>query len=167
MLLHICFSSSVFCARCLEFLFHAWVGIFCWLKLHFWVIFTPLSLHTCSVYADGSICLDILQNQWSPIYDVAAILTSIQVCWCVTSHPISATVLESHAISLSILAFFLICSHCSVIQIPTHQPIQKPHDCLVRTSVSTTGRFVRLLSKAGQQTKLSDRCSEQCSRFSR
>ncbi|KAI4998639.1 hypothetical protein ZWY2020_053981 [Hordeum vulgare] len=30
------------------------------------------------VYADGSICLDILQNQWSPIYDVAAILTSIQ-----------------------------------------------------------------------------------------
>lgn len=34
-----------------------------------------------SVYADGSICLDILQNQWSPIYDVAAILTSIQVSW--------------------------------------------------------------------------------------
>lgn len=34
-----------------------------------------------SVYADGSICLDILQNQWSPIYDVAAILTSIQVYW--------------------------------------------------------------------------------------
>ncbi|CAL5418259.1 unnamed protein product [Camellia sinensis] len=31
------------------------------------------------VYADRSICLDILQNQWSPIYDVAAILTSIQV----------------------------------------------------------------------------------------
>ncbi|CAL5415616.1 unnamed protein product [Camellia sinensis] len=31
------------------------------------------------VYADGSICLGILQNQWSPIYDVAAILTSIQV----------------------------------------------------------------------------------------
>ena len=36
-----------------------------------------ISLFT--VYADGSICLDILQNQWSPIYDVAAILTSIQV----------------------------------------------------------------------------------------
>ena len=34
----------------------------------------------CSVYADGGICLDILQNRWSPTYDVSAILTSIQVC---------------------------------------------------------------------------------------
>ncbi|KPP79670.1 hypothetical protein Z043_100727 [Scleropages formosus] len=33
----------------------------------------------CSVvYADGSICLDILQNRWSPTYDVSSILTSIQ-----------------------------------------------------------------------------------------
>ena len=43
-----------------------------------------------AVYADGSICLDILQNQWSPIYDVAAILTSIQVYFAntiyITSH---------------------------------------------------------------------------------
>lgn len=39
-----------------------------------------------SVYADGSICLDILQNQWSPIYDVAAILTSIQVSVLVYCH---------------------------------------------------------------------------------
>ena len=26
-----------------------------------------------NVYADGAICLDILQNQWSPIYDIAAL----------------------------------------------------------------------------------------------
>eukprot|EP00920_Eleutheroschizon_duboscqi_P040251 GHVT01096495.1.p1 GENE.GHVT01096495.1~~GHVT01096495.1.p1 ORF type:complete len:215 (-),score=43.99 GHVT01096495.1:866-1510(-) len=31
-----------------------------------------------NVYNDGNICLDILQNQWSPIYDISAILTSIQ-----------------------------------------------------------------------------------------
>ena len=32
-----------------------------------------------AVYADGNICLDILQNTWSPVYDVLALLTSIQV----------------------------------------------------------------------------------------
>lgn len=35
-----------------------------------------------NVYADGGICLDILQNRWSPTYDVSAILTSIQVIQC-------------------------------------------------------------------------------------
>ncbi|KAF8127573.1 ubiquitin conjugating enzyme, partial [Boletus edulis] len=31
-----------------------------------------------NVYANGELCLDIPQNRWSPTYDVAAILTSIQ-----------------------------------------------------------------------------------------
>ncbi|NXC13805.1 UBE2A enzyme, partial [Corythaeola cristata] len=40
--------------------------------------FKPLFLNLFLVYADGSICLDILQNRWSPTYDVSSILTSIQ-----------------------------------------------------------------------------------------
>merc|ERR1719461_1359736 len=31
-----------------------------------------------NIYANGAICLDILQHNWSPIYDISAILTSIQ-----------------------------------------------------------------------------------------
>jgi len=31
-----------------------------------------------NVYGTGELCLDILQNRWSPTYDVSAILTSIQ-----------------------------------------------------------------------------------------
>merc|ERR1719336_947910 len=31
-----------------------------------------------NVYASGAICLDILKKNWSPIFDIAAILTSIQ-----------------------------------------------------------------------------------------
>lgn len=31
-----------------------------------------------NVYASGELCLDILQNRWSPTYDVSAILTSVQ-----------------------------------------------------------------------------------------
>ncbi|CAF4954155.1 unnamed protein product [Rotaria magnacalcarata] len=36
------------------------------------------SLNLDDIYADGSICLDILQRNWSPTYDVCAILTSIR-----------------------------------------------------------------------------------------
>uniref|UniRef100_A0A8C6CBB7 UBC core domain-containing protein n=1 Tax=Monodon monoceros TaxID=40151 RepID=A0A8C6CBB7_MONMO len=41
------------------------------------VRFLSKMLHP-NVYADGSVCLDILQDQWSPIHEVASLLTSIQ-----------------------------------------------------------------------------------------
>ncbi|GME94325.1 unnamed protein product [Ambrosiozyma monospora] len=41
------------------------------------VKFTSEMFHP-NVYASGELCLDILQNRWSPTYDVASILTSIQ-----------------------------------------------------------------------------------------
>jgi ubiquitin-conjugating enzyme E2 A len=31
-----------------------------------------------NIYADGKICLDILQKRWSPSYTITAVLTSIQ-----------------------------------------------------------------------------------------
>lgn len=35
-----------------------------------------------NVYVDGRICLDILSNEWSPIYDIEALLTSIRSLLC-------------------------------------------------------------------------------------
>lgn len=48
-----------------------------------------------NVYADGGICLDILQNRWSPTYDVSAILTSIQVSWH-NSHNFNMLLILTH-----------------------------------------------------------------------
>jgi ubiquitin-conjugating enzyme E2 A len=41
------------------------------------VVFLSEMFHP-NIYKDGSICLDILQNKWSPIFDISAILTSIR-----------------------------------------------------------------------------------------
>lgn len=31
------------------------------------------------VYTDGKICMDILDNKWTPMYDIVGILSSIQL----------------------------------------------------------------------------------------
>ena len=42
------------------------------------VTFTTQMFHP-NIYKDGNICLDILKENWSPTYDVMAILSSIQL----------------------------------------------------------------------------------------
>ena len=41
------------------------------------VRFNPPIFHP-NVFGDGSLCLDIIQDKWSPIYSVSSILTSVQ-----------------------------------------------------------------------------------------
>lgn len=50
-----------------------------------------------NVYTDGNICLDILQNRWSPTYDVAAILQSIR---SMLNDPNTASPANPHAAQL-------------------------------------------------------------------
>lgn len=47
-------------------------------KKLFKIIYSIIIISLFLVYSNGDICLDILKHNWSPIYDVAAILTSIQ-----------------------------------------------------------------------------------------
>lgn len=54
-------------------------------RLYLWCVsFSPQQVNPpppplpSTVYADGSICLDILQQKWSPTYNIVGILTSIQ-----------------------------------------------------------------------------------------
>lgn len=48
-----------------------------------------------NVYGTGELCLDILQNRWSPTYDVAAILTSVQRLTCLMRSPTPSLTLRN------------------------------------------------------------------------
>ena len=89
-----------------------------------------------AVYADGGICLDILQNQWSPIYDVSAILTSIQVSLCFPY--ICGAYCDFCLASCSqcynpLKRHFGVCSHSYVIPIQILRPILRLQSCTVKT----------------------------------
>lgn len=106
----------------------------------------------CAVYADGGICLDILQNQWSPIYDVSAILTSIQVQGLDLTTLASVFVagcyeqsyfwFKKRSRTLSDLSLWAFCSLCCVTQTPTRQQTQRLHGCTAKT-----GRFQLLWNR--------------------
>jgi len=92
-----------------------------------------------AVYADGGICLDILQNQWSPIYDVSAILTSIQVTFFYHADVIKGLSLLLVCGNVPtqfqdvVHSHFDVCSRSCVIQIPTLQPIPRLQNFTVKT----------------------------------
>ena len=73
-----------------------------------------------NVYATGELCLDILQNRWSPTYDVAAILTSIQRY----GPRFGEAVLTVQA--------------CSTIRTPARRPTWRRRRCTRTTRRSTT-----------------------------
>lgn len=78
-------------------------------------------MYVCVVYADGSICLDILQNRWSPTYDVAAVLTSIQVRKLMS---LSILVLNESSVYLAVRSGICsVYSHCWMSRTPIVQPI--------------------------------------------
>lgn len=79
-----------------------------------------------NVYADGGICLDILQNRWSPTYDVSAILTSIQV-----------SLIDCSGLAQNLNSLLLSFSRCSVILIQTHLQTRWRLSCTRRTAGST------------------------------
>ena len=103
-----------------------------------------------NIYADGGICLDILQNQWSPIYDVAGVLTSIQVRACGGkggeiggAGGWSAAAAGRGDLSTCPLFHFRspppFTSLSSRTPTPTRPPTQRPPACTARTGGSTTG----------------------------
>uniref|UniRef100_A0A8C6SL07 Ubiquitin-conjugating enzyme E2A (RAD6 homolog) n=1 Tax=Neogobius melanostomus TaxID=47308 RepID=A0A8C6SL07_9GOBI len=107
-----------------------------------------------NVYADGSICLDILQNRWSPTYDVSSILTSIQVT--------TTNLLETGFVSF--LNSYLVCcvflSLYWMSQTPTVQLTVKQPSCTRKTNGSMRRGFLLLLNRVGVTV---DRCYCLCS----
>jgi ubiquitin-conjugating enzyme E2 A len=80
-----------------------------------------------NVYASGELCLDILQNRWSPTYDVAAVLTSIQR-WVVSTRTRAGLELRRER---SIANFCGLV--CSTTQIPTRLPTSRRRTCTAKT----------------------------------
>ena len=86
----------------------------------------------CAVYADGKICLDILQNHWSPIYDVSAVLASIQVV------PADTNV----CVVWRLLSALCDCSLCCLTQTLRRPRTQRLPGCTKKTVMSTTEECV-------------------------
>lgn len=92
-----------------------------------------------NVYATGELCLDILQNRWSPTYDVAAILTSIQrLVWGTISSASSSR--EANGV-------VLVCSTTQTLQV---LPMSRPAISIKIIEKNTRSVCVKPSRRAGR-----------------
>jgi hypothetical protein len=57
------------------------------------------------VFPDGSLCLDIIQDKWKPIFTMSLILTSVQSLLCDPNLDSPANVEAARVGEISLLAF--------------------------------------------------------------
>lgn len=78
-----------------------------------------------NVYATGELCLDILQNRWSPTYDVAAVLTSIQRCGTIGGSRTAYRIYISLTYICHLLQFAQRSEHRFTCQRRSLEPVQR------------------------------------------
>jgi hypothetical protein len=99
-----------------------------------------------NVYATGELCLDILQNRWSPTYDVAAVLTSIQR-WVDSRR--RGRMIKSPSLQCGPrLIYGLIVFSTTLI--PDHQRTSRRPTCTRTTARNTPSGFVKRSRRAGR-----------------
>jgi hypothetical protein len=94
-----------------------------------------------NVYGTGELCLDILQNRWSPTYDVAAVLTSIQ------RYDDYATMSESYVYEFGAYQRHIV---CSMILIPLLLPMSKRQTFTKIIAGNTQSGFAKRSKRAGK-----------------
>ena len=66
-----------------------------------------------NIYKDGNICLDLLQNNWSPLYNVSSVLLAIQISMSTDAvRPLRMTL--SNAVSSILHTTKAVCSRSTV-----------------------------------------------------
>ncbi len=96
----------------------------------FWVI------HLYAVYSDGTLCMDVLQDNWSPCQNVSTILTSIQVLGltlppCLFDSPfLSLDHFDNTNWSLAFTEELL--PRCTTTRVDNEQVLQRMYVCPVK-----------------------------------
>ena len=106
-----------------------------------------------NVYADGSICLDILQNRWSPTYDVSSIL--VGGAWILIVMLSYKAYMCAHVFNFPAQSDFisrLQFNHFWTNQTPTPPPTLKPLNSSRKTDENMKRKSCKSSSRAGRRT---------------